>query len=65
MLSEHFVLLLYVYGNISYWIAGHCFEKFPLQAGENEKEAWQKMSKSITDKCLLVAKNCKIGLATI
>ena len=40
-------------------IAGNCFHKFPIQEAETKNEAWQKMTKAITDKCLLVAKAIK------
>jgi hypothetical protein len=36
--------------------AGYCFENFPLAAGESKKEAVQKLTKSMTDKCTSLAK---------
>jgi hypothetical protein len=37
-------------------IRSYCFEKFPLAAGESKKEAVQKLTKSMTDKCTSLAK---------
>ncbi|XP_062510935.1 uncharacterized protein LOC134186861 isoform X2 [Corticium candelabrum] len=40
-------------------IRSHCFQEFPIHEEETGKEALQKMTKAVTDKCLLVAKSYK------
>ncbi|XP_062520947.1 uncharacterized protein LOC134195875 [Corticium candelabrum] len=37
-------------------IKSHCFEKFPVTSAETPKEAMQRLTKSITDKCTSLAK---------
>ena len=39
--------------------AGHCLEKFPLKKEETIKNAMQKLTKPMTDKCISLAKLAK------
>ena len=38
------------------FISGHCFKRFPLGKDKTSKDIWQKMTKAMTDKCIIIAK---------